>query len=141
MAVRGKFRPKNPEKYAGDPTNICFRSSWEIKMMRRLDEDANVVSWSSEEIVIPYRDRTTGRLRRYFPDFHMKRRDGKEFLIEVKPLRETLPPTREGKSEKRFMAECVTYGKNLSKWEAAERYAAERGWEFLKITERELGIR
>lgn len=141
MAVRGKFRPKNPEKYVGDPTEIVFRSSWEIKMMRRLDEDKNVLAWSSEEIVIPYRDRTTGRLRRYFPDFWFRRRDGKEFLVEVKPLRETLPPERAGKSEKRFVAECVTYGKNLSKWEVASRFCRDRGWTFLKITERELGIK
>jgi hypothetical protein len=71
----------------------------------------------------------------------MKRVDGKEFLIEVKPLRETLPPVREGKSEKRFVAECVTYGKNLSKWEAAERYAEINKMKFIIITEKELGIK
>lgn len=142
MAIKGRFRPRNPEKYKGDVTQIVFRSSWEIKMMRRLDTDPNVVAWSSECVIVPYRDKSTGRMRRYFPDFWFRRRDGKEFLVEVKPLKETVPPVRTPtKTDKRFMTECMTYAKNISKWEAATRYSRERDWGFLIITERELGIR
>lgn len=140
MAVRGFYRPKNPEKYKGDPTQIVFRSSWEIKMMRRLDADPNVVEWSSESIIVPYRDKSTGRFRRYFPDFWFRRSDGRCFMVEVKPFKETVPPAKENKTEKRFIRECLVFAKNQSKWEAAERYCAERDWTFIKITERELGI-
>ena len=141
MAVRGRFKPKNPEKYRGDVTQIVFRSSWEIKVMRRLDEDPNVVEWSSECVVIPYKDKSTGRMRRYFPDFYVRRRDEKCLIVEVKPAKESVPPVREGKSEQRFLKECLTYAKNQSKWEAAREWCGRRGWEFLVITERELGIR
>lgn len=141
MAIKGRFAPRNPHKYRGDVTNIIFRSSWEIKMMKRLDLDDNVLEWSSESVIVPYKDRTSGRFRRYFPDFWMRRYDGSEFLIEVKPLKETMPPTREKKTEKRYLQECVTYARNVSKWEAAEKFCEKRGWRFIKITERELGIR
>lgn len=141
MAHKGFFKPRNPHKYNGDPTQIFFRSSWEIKMMRRLDEDDNVLSWSSERIIIPYRDRATGRLRRYYPDFWFKRYDQKMFIVEVKPLKETVAPVKTpGKSEKRFITEAKTFATNQSKWEAARRFCDQRGWEFLVITERELGI-
>jgi hypothetical protein len=141
VAIKGRFQPRNPDKYRGDTTQIIFRSSWEVKMMRRLDTDPNVVEWSSESVIVPYSDRSTGRFRRYYPDFWMRRKDGAEFLIEVKPLKETMPPKREGKTEKRYVQECITYAKNISKWEAAEKFCEKRNWRFLKITERELGIR
>lgn len=140
MARKGRYKPENPSKYKGDVTNIVWRSSWELKLMKRLDRDKNVIEWSSEEIVIPYVDKSTGRLRRYFPDFYFKRVDGKCFVIEVKPKKETSPPSKTGKTDKRFMSECLTYAKNLSKWETAQRWCSERGWEFKLITETELGV-
>lgn len=120
---------------------MWYRSSWEIKVMRRFDRDPSVESWSSEEVVIPYRDKSTGRLRRYFPDFAMKRVDGKKFLIEVKPERETVPPVKTGKSEKRFISECLTYAKNASKWQSARKWCEDHGYEFVIITEKNLGIK
>lgn len=140
MAHKGRYKPENPEKYRGDVTNIIWRSSWELKMFKRLDRDPNVVSWSSEEVVITYNDMASGRMRRYFPDVAYKRRDGKKFLVEIKPKKETLPPTRQGKSEKRFMTECLVYAKNISKWESARRWCERYGYEFLIITEKELGV-
>lgn len=141
MARKGRYRVENPEKYRGDPTNVWYRSSWELKVMRRFDRDPNVAAWGSEEVVIPYRDKASGRLRRYFPDFTMKRTDGKKFLIEVKPEKETRPPTRQGKTEKRFITECLTYAKNSSKWTAARKWCEDHGYEFVLITERQLGIK
>ena len=55
MAYQGKFRPRNPSKYAGDPTNIIYRSHWELKLMSYLDKHTHVMKWSSEEVVIPYK--------------------------------------------------------------------------------------
>ena len=41
MAYKGRFIPKYPEKYKGDPTNIIFRSLWERRVMSYLDENIN----------------------------------------------------------------------------------------------------
>ena len=30
---KGFFKPKNPQKYNGNPTNIIYRSGWELKFM------------------------------------------------------------------------------------------------------------
>ena len=55
MAYKGKFKPKNRDKYKGNPTNIIYRSLWERRFMVYCDSNNSVVKWSSEEIVIPYR--------------------------------------------------------------------------------------
>jgi len=55
MAYRGKFKPKNPNKYKGDANGIVYRSLWERNAFRWLDENDSIVAWNSEEIVIPYR--------------------------------------------------------------------------------------
>ena len=34
MAYKGPFRPRNPEKYKGDPTGIIYRSRWELMVMQ-----------------------------------------------------------------------------------------------------------
>jgi hypothetical protein len=34
----------------------------------------------------------------------------------------------------------MTWGKNEAKWKAADSYAKDRGWEFLILTEKHLGI-
>jgi hypothetical protein len=141
---KGYLKLKNPQKYRGDPTNVVYRSSWELKLYDRLDKDPNVLEWNSEEIVVPYRDKSSGRMRRYFPDAWLKRRgrDGQieEFLLEVKPAKESRPPTRQGKTEKRFITECLLWAKNSSKFDAAKRYCSARGWTFKVITEKELGV-
>ena len=73
MAYRGKFRPSNSHKYKGDHTKIIYRSLWELKFMRRCDETNDIVQWSSEEIIVPYRSLIDGRKHRYFPDFWVKK--------------------------------------------------------------------
>lgn len=147
MAYKGKFRPINPSKYKGDPTNIVYRSRWELMVMSNFDLDKNVLEWSSEEIIIPYLCPTDNRRHRYFPDFWAKKinEDGvvEQYLIEVKPLKETMPPKIQSgkKPSKRYLTEVMTWGKNSAKWKAAEAYCMQRGWKFIKITERELGLK
>ena len=47
--LKGRFKPKNPKKYKGDPSNIIFRSSWERDVMNWCDKNEKIVSkWSSE---------------------------------------------------------------------------------------------
>lgn len=138
------FVPQYPKKYIGNVKQIVARSSWELKLMHRLDISSSVVSWSSEPGPISYHDKSTGKLRRYWVDFKVtvKEKDGKlkTMLIEVKPAKEARPPIREGKTEKKFMTECLLWAKNHSKWEAAKRVCADKGWEFKIFTEKELGI-
>jgi hypothetical protein len=145
--MQGIYKPTNPSKYKGDPANIVYRSSYELKLFSRLDGDPNVEWWQSEELIVPYRCKTDGRLHRYFPDIVMKRTDGKVFMIEIKPFHQTTEPkstnslTKTGKSRKAYITEVLTYAKNKSKWEAAEEYCKDRGWQFLIMTEYELGIK
>lgn len=141
---KGRFTPRNPEKYAGDAKNIVYRSGWELVCMRRFDADPNIVYWASEELVIPYTDRATNRLRRYFPDFVIKKRNADGTLttivIEVKPYAQTVPPEKGKKTERRYLSECKTFATNYSKFEFATRYCKSKGWNFVILTERELGL-
>lgn len=141
---QGIFKPLNPKKYKGDPTRIVWRSSWELKVMTSFDSNPNVLEWSSEELIISYVDKTDKKRHRYFPDFVIKFRhkDGtiKTRVIEVKPANQVAPPERKNKTEKRFLLEVLTYGKNTSKWAAAEAFCAKRGWEFKILTEHDIGI-
>jgi hypothetical protein len=142
--TQGFFKPKNPQKYKGDPTQIVYRSSWELKVLINLDNDDSVVQYSSEEVVIPYICKTDGRMHRYFIDFYVKRKypDGtiKEFLIEIKPFNQTIPPKKPAKITKSYINQVRTYAKNISKWEAAQAYCDKRGWIFETLTEKELKI-
>ena len=87
MAYKGRYIPKNPQKYKGDYTNIVYRSLWERKFMVYCDETSSVLEWGSEEVIIPYLSPWDGRIHRYFPDFYtkVKQHDGttKKMIIEV----------------------------------------------------------
>jgi len=142
---KGVFKPKNPSKYRGDPTNIIYRSRWELYFMRYLDDHSGVHQWASEELVIPYRSPIDGRVHRYFPDFWIKKvnREGKldTVVVEIKPYKETVEPTPQKKLSKRYLYEVKTWGINSSKWKAANKYCDERGWQFMILTENELGLK
>lgn len=144
MATQGFFTPKYPKKYVGDPKHIVYRSSWELTLMRRFDADPNILQWSSEELAIPYHDRATGKLRRYFPDFVIKKRnpDGstETIVIEVKPYAQSVPPEKGKKTQKRYLAEVKTFATNYSKWESAQRFCQSKGWKFAVVTENDLGL-
>lgn len=143
--LKGKFRPKNPQKYRGDPTNIIYRSGWELKAMRYFDENDNVLEWASEEVTVNYYDPTLRKYRRYFPDFIIRARksDGTTvtMMLEVKPEAQTREPKVQSKKTKRYITEVTTYATNSAKWEAAREFCLDRGWEFKLITEKQLGIK
>ena len=69
MTYRGRYIPKNPDKYRGDRSNIIYRSSWERKLMVYCDITEAVIEWGSEEVIIPYLSPVDNRIHRYFPDF------------------------------------------------------------------------
>ena len=149
MAYQGRFKPKNPTKYMGDPTNIIYRSGWELKLMSYLDTHVNVLQWSSEEVVIPYKSPIDGRRHRYFPDFYLEQINTngikEKILNEVKPKYQTIPPvvqtTKTKKPTKRYINEVKTWGINQAKWIAAEEFCKDRGWKFQIMHEDHLGIK
>ena len=111
--------------------------------MDRFDRDDNVVWWQSEEIAILYRSPVDGRMHRYFPDFLVRMIDGRCIMIEVKPAAQTRPPVlKEGQSprSRKYINEVFTWGVNTAKWEAAKNYCADKKYEFMIMTEKELGI-
>ena len=136
-----KWTPTRPEKYEGDVTNIIARSSWEIKFMNWADLNPGIISWGSETIIVPYRSPLDNKPHRYYCDFRIKVKSTtglKTFLIEIKPHGQTILPKTTNK--KRYLTECSTYMVNQAKWAAAKRWAEDRGWEFVVLTEYELGI-
>lgn len=145
MAYKGKFRPKHPEKYRGDPTKIIYRSLWERNCMRYFDDNPNVLKWSSEEVIVPYKSPLDGRYHRYFPDFliRIKNKQGQleTIMIEVKPYKETKEPKPQKRLTKNYLYEVRTWSINKSKWEAAIEFCKDRKWKFMIITEKELGIK
>jgi hypothetical protein len=144
MAYSGLFKPKHPEKYVGDPTNIVYRSSWEVKVMSWLDNNDSIITWASEELFIPYISPVDNRWHRYFPDFLVKYRtkDNKlsTMMLEVKPKKQTAQPEPQKRKTKQFINEVKTWGVNQAKWKAANDYCLDRGWEFKLITEDHLGL-
>ena len=147
MAYQGSFRPRNPNKYLGDPTNVIYRSHWELKLMSYLDRHPHVVKWCSEEIVIPYKSPIDGRWHRYFPDFYVEQinrsKKKEKILIEVKPKYQTIPPAvQKGKKPtKRYINEVKTWGVNQAKWAAAEEYCRDNGFIWQIMHEDHLGIK
>lgn len=139
---QGFFKPKNPDKYKGDHTNIVYRSGWELRLMSYFDLHSDVIWWSSEERIIPYLSPVDGRVHRYFPDFLIcaKTKDGKQqtIMIEVKPAAQTKEPIKKDKINKKYIQEVFTWGVNQSKWKAAEEYCKDRGWQFKIMTEKEI---
>jgi len=136
MAYSGKYRP-NINKYKGDASKVTYRSHWEKLCFMWCDNNPSVKHWSSEETVVPYLWEIDKKMHRYFVDLKITFNDGKTILVEIKPDKETVPPKRPDKS-KRYIGEAMTYVKNMNKWEAASKYAKDRGWDFQIWTENTL---
>lgn len=141
---QGIFTPKNPSKYVGDVSNIVYRSGWELRLMIKLDIWDTVISWSSEEMAIPYRSPLDKKIHHYYPDIvaKVKKPDGSTgtVMYEIKPYKQTIEPVKGKRTTKRYIREVTTYLVNKAKWDAAEALCQDRGWQFLKITENELNI-
>ena len=144
MSYKGKYYPSFPRKYKGDPTNLIYRSLWERKFMVYCDKNQNILEWASEEIAIPYRSPIDNRVHRYFPDFYMKVKETngkiKNYVIEVKPAKQTIPPKKPKRQTKGYIREAYEYAKNQAKWKMAKEFCADRQWEFKVVTEKELGV-
>lgn len=140
-SYKGKYTPRHPEKYRGDPTLCIYRSLWERKFMTFCDDTPSVIEWSSEEIVVPYISPIDGRRHRYFVDFwvKVKAKDDtvKEYLIEVKPKAQTKKPEppKSKRVSKSKITEIRNWMVNTAKWAAAREVCENKGWEFKILTE------
>jgi len=112
--------------------------------MSWLDRNPSIISWASEELIIPYKSPVDNRMHRYFPDFVVKvqNKEGKTktMVLEVKPKKQSLPPEPRKRVTKQYINEVMTYGVNQAKWHAANEFCLDRGWEFRVLTEKDLGI-
>ena len=144
-SLKSKYKPSFPQKYNGNPNNIICRSSWERKFCRWCDLNENVLQWGSEEFYIPYISPVDNRVHKYFPDFIIKVKESngqiKTYVIEVKPKKQTKPPTKKSRVTKSYLYEVKTYAVNEAKWKAAKEFCDDRLIEFKIITEDELGIK
>ncbi len=107
-------------------------------MCRFLDNNPNILRWSSEEIHIPYIKPTDGKVHRYFPDYWVEYKDRNgnivQEILEVKPSDQVNP------RQKRRLTEYdkVTYAINVSKWKAASEFCKKRGIKFRILTEQQM---
>lgn len=142
---QGKFKPKNPNKYKGDCTNIIYRSSYELKFMQYCDLTESILAYQSEEFCIPYISPIDGKYHRYYPDFFIKYKDKngdiRKAVIEIKPEKDLKEPEKNPKRKTKSWAYRVkTWAINQQKWNAAKKFCEERNYEFRIFTESELGI-
>ena len=133
---QGLYQPKNPSKYVGKKTPK-YRSSWEWAFMRFCDNNPAVTQWASESIQIPYRHPLTGKNTIYVPDFFIVYNDKKQKkvaeLIEVKPNNQAKFESV-GKHAQNRAALVV----NRAKWEAANKWAKNKGIRFRVLTESDI---
>lgn len=144
MAYKGKYVPKNPRKYKGNPQKIVYRSLWERKFMVYLDTTEAVIEWGSEEIIIPYLSPVDGRIHRYFPDFYIKvkKHDGtiEKSIIEIKPKIQCSPPKKPKRKTRGYYKNVKTWLINEAKWKFAQEFCDVNGVEFKVLNEDHLGI-
>lgn len=140
---QGVYTPKNPQKYRGNPESITFRSGWEKQVMLWADSNKAVLEWSSEEHVLWYISPVDGQKHRYFLDFWLKiqtKEGPKEFLVEVKPHKQTIPPVKPKRQTKRFLTEVMTWSVNQAKWNAANEFCKRNGMKFIILTEKNVNF-
>ena len=140
---QGIYSPLNPQKYKGSYP-IIYRSGLELKSFRYLDKNPNVLTWGSESVVIPYISPADGKMHRYFVDLVATLKDVKnncirKLLIEVKPEKQTKPPIESNKKKRTtILYEKYQYAVNMAKWDAAKKWAKEKGYIFLILNEKHI---
>jgi len=147
---QGVYVLQNQEKYLGNPTNVEYRSSWELAFCRFCDLNDKIKKWSSESIEIPYHITNGGQteIHRYYPDFYMEmtKNGDPEFydrlIVEIKPKTETNPPKKPTKDTLKLLESYEyslrMYKKNLHKWAYAKEWCDRRNMKFIIITEDDL---
>ena len=143
MAYKGKYRPSNPKKYKGNPSQVIYRSLWERKFMVYCDNNDNILEWGSETVIIPYVSPWDGKVHRYFPDFIIKAKQSngsiRSFVIEVKPKYQCKsPPENPKRKTKKWFNDVKNWTINQAKWKHANEFCIDNGMEFKILTEDQL---
>ena len=143
MAYKGKYRPTNPKKYKGNPSQVIYRSLWERKLMVYCDQNDKVLEWGSEEVIIPYLSPWDNKVHRYFPDFYIKVKQAngktKRFIIEVKPKYQCKSPVENPRRKtKKWFNDVKNWTINQAKWKSANEFCVDNGMEFKILTEDQL---
>ena len=79
---QGIFKPVNHKKCL-NKTDVVYRSFLEARLMKLLDKNSNVIEWSSEQVIIPYKHPQKSKMEgkpvyaRYFVDFFIHLKVGK----------------------------------------------------------------
>jgi hypothetical protein len=136
---QGVFKPKNKEKFLGK--EAFFRSGLELKFMRFCDRNPNIIKWGSENVILPYISPFDNKIHKYYIDNFVVIKEGntiKKYLIEIKPSKQTKPPSTKYKNERHFLYEKALFIKNQAKWAAADHFCKKNNLEFLILTEKDL---
>jgi len=139
---QGLYKPKNPQKYVGRGMPV-YRSGWELKFFRWCDFNDNVLEWASESVIIPYLNKADGKVHRYYTDGVIAIKEGTnivKYIVEIKPSKQVQPPSAGKKKHSTVVYENYRYIQNISKWEAARNWCSKKGYKFIILTEKELGI-
>lgn len=146
---QGFYKPVYPEKWIMPKTSITkgqgirFMSSWEKKAFTFLDFHPGIEKISSEPFGIEYLH-PDGKIHRYYPDLLVKNKDGKKFLVEIKPLEQTKAPKQPKhltrNAQENFIRAYETFLVNTAKWKSAKEFCDKNNLEFLILTEKELQI-
>ncbi|NBW57918.1 head completion protein [bacterium] len=139
---QGFFKPKNANKYIGKSMPV-YRSGWELRFFRWCDDNPNILEWASESVIIPYINKADGKTHRYYTDGIVAIKENDKivkYIIEIKPSSQTKTPVSGNKRRSTLNYENYRYLQNISKWEAAKKWCEQRGYKFLILTEKELGL-
>lgn len=138
---QGYYKPLFPLKYCGKMP-IIYRSSWEYRVCKFLDESSSVIRWSSECMKIPYYSMLDEKQHEYFPDFYFEYKAGdtvRKIVVEVKPKKDLTAPKKPKnetpKSIANYKRAAETYIKNMEKSRACKAYCDKHGMEYKFVTE------
>ena len=136
---QGIFTPKNQDKFIG--SKAVYRSGLELKFFRFCDNNPNVLEWGSENIVVPYISPLDNKAHRYYVDNYIAIREGSnvvKYLVEIKPSKQTKPPTTKYRKRQHLIYEQRQYVVNQAKWKAAKEFCKKKRLTFIILTEKEL---
>lgn len=153
----GTYTPKNPSKCINTARHgklPVYRSSWEARVFKKLDNAVHILEWGSEldENIVkyphPFKRTMDNRPveSRYHPDLFVvvQGKDGSvtRFVVEIKPLDQSTAPTPPQKQTKasvaKFKRNLASYILNKAKWHYAIAWCKARGYRFLVLTEEQI---
>jgi hypothetical protein len=143
---QGFYIPKNPQKYIHINNRLNegnrfpkYRSSWELKFFKFLDNTESIRYWTSEPLGIKYYHPFKQKICNYYPDFMFMRAcqtpEGeilKKIIVEIKPSGQATKPKTAYEKEQFYI--------NKAKWKAAKEFCDKNNMEFCILTEKDLKI-